>query len=627
MSDTTTTTTEPITLQAFVPAELRIGDNARTDAEATITKEWVAQLKEHAKHSPISFPSPDGTLVTCGNHTAVPVVRCPDGELEILFGARRTLGCIRAGVYLLGYIAGDKGDNQAARRARLLDQLTENTGRVPMRRSDEAALVGRLFTEEDMSEAGIARAAGWDKPKVAAYRAVAQSQTAAKAVDRWEFLTLDQAAILAEFESDQEALTALVQAAKHNPAQFDHLVANLRATRDERETKAAFVAELEVQGFAIYGDRPHVPWQFDLENLRDGDGDPITPEAHATCPGRTVTIAYEWSWAPGAETAYRAAHDLADDEDLADIEFDSDEEAREAGFVPSWQIGRHLCTEPEQYGHANVYDTPGETPGQEQETAEDEADRRAADAEAARRAAEAEAAEAARKAGERRRVIRRNKEWRTATSVRRKHLRNMLAAPKLPKALTGDGGPVARLRAEAIARNETKPEMSSFGHRVAADLLGMGGSVTDSERLIVEAIASAAPGRVAVIELAMVLGAAETGCSGADGQEAETWRQAEAGWWARGRKLPQQVRYLAWLAEHTGYGLSDIEAEVIASAATQRGEPDGKAEAGQAEDSSDGQDQAEDEREWDDEDSNKYQDQVEAGQITEEGSPASTEAD
>ena len=136
--------------------------------------------------------------------------------------------------------------------------------------------------------------------------------------------------------------------------------------------------------------------------------------------------------------------------------------------------------------------------------------------------------------------------------------------------------------------------MSSFGHRVAADLLGMGGSVADSERLIVEAIASAAPGRVAVIELAMVLGAAETGCSGADGQEAETWRQAEAGWWARGRKLPQQVRYLTWLAEHTGYGLSDIEAEVIASAATQRGEPDGKAEAGQAEDSSDGQDQAED---------------------------------
>ena len=77
-----------------------------------------------------------------------------------------------------------------------------------------------------------------------------------------------------------------------------------------------------------------------------------------------MTIAYEWSWAPGAETAYRAAHDLPDDEDLADVEFDSDEEAREAGFVPGWQIGRHLCTDPEQYGHANVYDTPGETPAE-----------------------------------------------------------------------------------------------------------------------------------------------------------------------------------------------------------------------------------------------------------------------
>ena len=44
----TDTTAEPITLEAFDPAELRIADNVRTDAEATITKEWVAQLKAHA---------------------------------------------------------------------------------------------------------------------------------------------------------------------------------------------------------------------------------------------------------------------------------------------------------------------------------------------------------------------------------------------------------------------------------------------------------------------------------------------------------------------------------------------------------------------------------------------------
>ena len=81
-----------------------------------------------------------------------------------------------------------------------------------------------------------------------------------------------------------------------------------------------------------------------------------------------MTITYEWDWAPGAEAAYRAAHGLADDDDLADIEFGSDEEARAAGFVPGWQVGRHLCTDPQQHGHANVHGTPGQAPTQRQQT-------------------------------------------------------------------------------------------------------------------------------------------------------------------------------------------------------------------------------------------------------------------
>src|SRR5262249_47248192 len=201
---------------------------------------------------------------------------------------------------------------------------------------------------------------------------------------------------LAEFEGDEAALTALVQAAKDRPAQFGHVAAQLRATRAERDAKAAFTAGLEAQGIAIYGDRPPVPWTLALENLRDGDGNQITPEAHAACPGRAVTITYDWDWAPGAEAAYRAAHGLAGDDDLGDVEFTSDEEAREAGFVPGWRIGRHLCTDPGQYGHANVHGTPSGTPTHEQQTAEDEA------------------AEAARKTEERRRVRRRNTEWRGA---------------------------------------------------------------------------------------------------------------------------------------------------------------------------------------------------------------------
>jgi hypothetical protein len=189
-------------------------------------------------------------------------------------------------------------------------------------------------------------------------------------------------------EDDQEALTALVQAAKETPSQFAHVAAQLRATRAEREAKATFSAGLQAQGITIYADRPYVPWTLALENLRDSDGNDITPEAHATCPGRAVTITYEWDWAPGAEAVYRAAHHLADDDDLADIEFGTDEEAREAGFVPGWQVGRHLCTDPEQYGHANVHGAPGPTPTQEQQAAEDQAAEAARQTEQRRRGRE-----------------------------------------------------------------------------------------------------------------------------------------------------------------------------------------------------------------------------------------------
>jgi ParB family transcriptional regulator, chromosome partitioning protein len=131
-----------------------------------------------------------------------------------------------------------------------------------------------------------------------------------QAAERWEFLDLFQAAVLAEFDGDEPALTQLVQVARDNPGQFDHIAARLRATRAERAAKAAFAAGLEARGYAIYGEQPYVPWTKALENLRDGDGNQITREAHATCPGRAVTISYDWDWAPGAEAAYRAAHGL-----------------------------------------------------------------------------------------------------------------------------------------------------------------------------------------------------------------------------------------------------------------------------------------------------------------------------
>jgi ParB family chromosome partitioning protein len=571
MTDTGTAA-EPITLEAFDPAELLMDANARSNAEATVDKAFVAELKAYAKVSPRG----------CGNHTPVELRRRPDGQLRVRTGHRRTIGCIRAGVPVFGFVAGDEGDERADLVSRLLGQWHENHGRVDMTASDDTGLLLTLFDAGGMTEAGIAKATGLSRPKVAASLTVARSEVARKAADRWEFLTLDQAATLAEFEGDAEALKALVQAANDSPSQFDHVVARLRATRAEREARAAFVAELEAQGITIYGDRPFVPWTMALENLRDGDGNEITPEAHGTCPGRAVTITYEWDWAPGAEAAYRAAHGL-DDEDH--IEFVSDEEGREAGYAPRWQVDRHLCTDPEQHGHTNVYGQAREKPTTEQRTAEDEA------------------AEAARATEERRRVRRRNTEWRAANEVRTSHVKAVLASKAPPAG-------ALKLIVEAMARGETQPLMSSFGHQTACELLCLtgDGAATGYRDMLLTELARASEKRAQMIALAMVLGAAEHGV-----RDVHTWQNAEAAHWPT-TEPGIAARYLAWLAEHTGYGLSEIEAEVAARATADADEPTGET----------GDGPGEDERTAESADADGRQDQAETAD--EGDSPASAEA-
>ena len=108
----------------------------------------------------------------------------------------------------------------------------------------------------------------------------------------------------------------------------------------------------------------------------------------------------------------------------------------------------------------------------------------------------------------------------------------------------------------------------------------------------------------------MVLGAAEHGV-----RDVHTWQSAEGPHWSS--YGPQaSARYLAWLAEHADYPLSDIEAEVAALAAM-RDEPAEEAE----------QDPAEAEQERDGEHASANQDQAEADEGTEADSAASTEAD
>jgi hypothetical protein len=64
----------------------------------------------------IAASRPDG----CGNNVPITIVRRPDGGLRVRTGHRRTIGCLRVGVLVLGFVAGAEDDERADRRARLI---------------------------------------------------------------------------------------------------------------------------------------------------------------------------------------------------------------------------------------------------------------------------------------------------------------------------------------------------------------------------------------------------------------------------------------------------------------------------------------------------------------------------
>ena len=126
-----------------------------------------------------------------------------------------------------------------------------------------------------------------------------------------------------------------------------------------------------------------------------------------------------------------------------------------------------------------------------------------------------------------------------------------------------------------MARGETQPLMSSSGHQTACELLSLtgDGAATGHRDLLLAELARASEKRAQMIALAMVLGAAEHGV-----RDVHTWQSAEGAYWSA-HSIPAAARYLTWLAEHTDYGLSEIETEVAAHAA---GEPADRPSPGRA---------------------------------------------
>jgi ParB family transcriptional regulator, chromosome partitioning protein len=183
-------------------------------------------------------------------------------------------------------------ESDAAQIDRLVTQHVENTHRAGLTTNDEVE-VAKQLTAFGLSVHQIARRTRTKKAHVEQTVAVANSELAAKATTRYD-LTLDQAAVLAEFDAAPDVVKALVAAAK--VGQFDHVARRARLDRAEIAVYDQAVAQLAEQRIAVV---PVPEWDDpkvrDIRHLRNGE-DRLTAETHADCPGRAAYIEVGRDW-------------------------------------------------------------------------------------------------------------------------------------------------------------------------------------------------------------------------------------------------------------------------------------------------------------------------------------------
>ncbi|MGH3403347.1 MAG: ParB/RepB/Spo0J family partition protein [Streptosporangiaceae bacterium] len=463
-----------------------------------------------------------GSIRELGVLERIAVVRTAGGQLRVVMGERRTLGAIKAGQADVPVeIIGDEAEDDDAEIQRRIIQYAENKHRRGLSAADEVRFVQGLF-DLGVDEAQIRQRARMPEADLAAAARAARSKLAAAAVGRYEFLTLEMGAALAEFEDaeDAEAVKALVAAAQRGEGHFRQVLQRARDERAERIAYEATRAALEADGVVVLDGRPDQPAQ-PLGYMRLEEAD------HRDCPGHAARLNH--TWVEETAQAPAGADDDYDDEEYGDEDYDDPGPAARHGHY-EWRPFFY-CLDPVTHGHITpppAAAQPGAADGPDVPSAEDAAAAAAA-------AAEAETAE-------RRRVLQGNKLWRSAETVRREWLRTFLSRKTAPA-----GAVTFVLAAVAGGSYELRKAMEN-GHEMAGDLLGLTRPAGNPWRDygVTAAFEEAKEGRAQVIGLAVVLAAyeAQTGV--------HTWRNgAEMG-----------RRYLTALAGW-GYTLSEIEQYVV----------------------------------------------------------------
>jgi ParB family transcriptional regulator, chromosome partitioning protein len=213
------------------------------------------------------------------NGILVPLRVTPDtGGFRVIDGHRRLAAAIQAG---LAEVPVDVAADRAADDpGQFLDMWTAHRHRSPLRPIEEA---DALFaaSQAGATRARIRKTTGLKAAGVTAALSAARLSGDTRARLEDAQLSLDQLAVMAEFEDDPQAITRLTTAAQMG--RFEHEAEWLRQRRAEQAEHDRLRAELADAGYAVTESLPAGACY--LTSLLHDDQD-LTPDAHAACPGR-----------------------------------------------------------------------------------------------------------------------------------------------------------------------------------------------------------------------------------------------------------------------------------------------------------------------------------------------------
>ncbi len=488
----------------LAPAEIIIGTNVRTDLRAD-HKEFRKSIKER------------GVL------EAVTVYRNEDGQHVLLRGQRRTVTAAEVGTPT-GLLPA-RVVPQPADADRIGDQMVENIHRAGMREAEIVAGVEQLALL-GVSAAQIAKRTSIDRPTVNAALVVTKADQSRNRLDSGD-LTLEEAAIFAEFEHDPEAVERL-ENAKRWRRSLAHEAQRLRDEAAEREADAAEVERLRAEGLPILSaeEVAEADEVLRIERLGTEDGESLPEEEWPNVPGARVQVVKEWVYP----------------EDDSDEEHEDDEPAEPyQQYVPVWVVTDLDASGLRRRGGGSSSTASADEGGESEEEAE------------ARRE-------------ERRRVIANNKAWASAETVRREWLATFVARKTAPK------GAEALICEAVVTGHHSLSKAMDHRHPMLFTLLGIdvptgyyGAGYEECHKIATKA---STPKAAAMTTLAAIVAAWEATTG------KHSWRNPTA--W--------DARVLGALVEW-GYQPSEVERILLGEEPQPSTETDGDDNAGEASDS------------------------------------------